>query len=97
MRIACKVFFGPQILLAACDENLLGRTLRFGEAEFEVKESFYFERFAQEEEFEGLIPKAHIVNLLGEHTIGALAKRNLLNTDNVKLIDGVPHIQIYRI
>ncbi|MCK4429451.1 MAG: DUF424 family protein [Candidatus Aenigmarchaeota archaeon] len=41
---ACK-YFAADKLLAGCDKEILGKKLKFGETEIEIKKSFYFESF----------------------------------------------------
>lgn len=96
MEIACKFYRGSPSILAACDRELLGKKLKFGEIDFEVKENFYFERFITIEEFSVLMKEAEVMNLVGEKVIGCCVSIGIVNRNSVKLIDGVPHIQIYK-
>ena len=57
---------GENVLLAVCDCELLGRTLREGKIVFHVKEEFYNGRKASLEEAVGLIGNSTIVNLVGK-------------------------------
>jgi hypothetical protein len=84
-------------LLAACDKELLGKKLKFGEVDFVVRESFYFEKFIDIEELIKLLKEAQIVNLIGDKIIGHLIEKGLVNRNSVKLIDGVSHVQIYKL
>ena len=93
---ACR-FFEKDGLLAACDKEILGKKLKFGEIEFEVKESFYFERFVGVDELKDFLERARMINLVGEQIIKLAIKQNLINRENVKFINGVPHVQIYQL
>lgn len=95
MEIACKFYKGSPSILAACDRELLGKKLKFGEIDFEIKESFYFEKFLTRAEFSALMKEAAVMNLLGEKAISCCIEKGLVNRNSVKLIDGVPHIQVY--
>ncbi|MGC9310214.1 MAG: DUF424 domain-containing protein [Candidatus Aenigmatarchaeota archaeon] len=97
MTIACKIFRGKAVLLAACDRELLGRTLKHGEADFEIKESFYFEKFVGPDELKSLLKEAQIANLVGERAFACSIELGLVNRNNIKLIDGVSHVQVYRL
>ncbi|MBN2095597.1 MAG: DUF424 family protein [Candidatus Aenigmarchaeota archaeon] len=97
MQIACKFYPGNPSLLAACDRELLGKTLKNGELDFLVRESFYFERFVGSPELAELLRASHIVNLVGEKAVECSIASGIVNRNSVKLIDGVPHVQIYRI
>jgi len=93
---ACK-YFERDKLLAACDREILGRKLKFGEIDFEIKKSFYFERFAKEEEIISLLKEAKIINLIGNKIVNLAAELKLINKENVKFIDGIAHVQIYKL
>lgn len=97
MEFACKIYRGSPTLLAACDKELLGKVLKFGEVDFVVRESFYFEKFVDHNELTRLLKEAHIANLIGNKLVGHLIESGLVNRNKVKLIDGVSHIQIYKI
>ncbi|MCX6644320.1 MAG: DUF424 family protein, partial [Candidatus Bathyarchaeota archaeon] len=57
---------GRNVLLAICDCELLGRTLREGKIVFHVKDEFYNGRKASVEEAIGMINNSTIVNLVGK-------------------------------
>jgi len=97
MEIACKIYRGNETLLAACDRELLGKKLKFGEVDFEIRESFYFEKLIDCDELVKLVEEAHIVNLVGDKLISHCIEKGLVNRNSVKLIDGVSHVQIYKI
>jgi hypothetical protein len=97
MDFACKIYRGNETLLAACDKELLGKKLKFGEADFEIRESFYFERLIGGDELILMLKEATIVNLVGDKIIGHCIEKGLVNRNNVKLIDGVSHVQIYKV
>jgi hypothetical protein len=97
MDFACKIYRGNETLLAACDKELLGKKLKFGEVDFEVKESFYFEKFIDCDELVKLLKESQIVNLIGDKLIGHLIEKGIVNRNSVKLIDGVSHVQIYKL
>jgi hypothetical protein len=44
-----------------------------------------------------LLKEAQIVNLIGDKIIGHLIEKGLVNRNSVKLIDGVSHVQIYKL
>ena len=96
IKFACK-YFKKDKLLAACDREILGKKLKFGEIDFEIKKSFYFERFAEKKEIIPLLKEAKIINLIGNEIVNLAAELKLINKENVKFIDGVAHVQIYKI
>ncbi|MCW3999306.1 MAG: DUF424 family protein [Candidatus Bathyarchaeota archaeon] len=88
---------GENVVLAVCDCDLLGRTLREGKIVFHIKEEFYKGRQADLDEAVGLISNSTIVNLVGKACVeGAIAK-GYVHPDAVLEIEGVPHAQIVKL
>lgn len=82
-------------VLAACDENIMGKKFTEGELELHVKENFYKGKLVSENTFSKLLDEMENINLVGEKTI-RIAKRKSLVAD-VKNIDGVPFTIIFRL
>ena len=98
MRFAYKKFDTPQgLMIAVCDAEILGKRLQHGNLEIEISEDFYFERFCSTEEIVELLKKAKIVNLFGNKIMEVVIKINLANKEDFKIIDNIPHIQIYKL
>ena len=57
---------GRNVLLAICDVEILGRTLRRGEMIFHVKEEFYKGRRVTIQEAVAMIDNSTIVNMIGK-------------------------------
>ena len=89
-----KVYtIGNEVMLAACDEPLLGRVLKGDEIEFEVSPKFYADILGDEEMLKKHLEMATIGNLVGEKCVGVAIKMGLVDENNVLIIDGVPHAQ----
>ncbi len=86
-----------EVLLAACDRELLGKSFEEGELHIDVKESFYFEAFVSEETFLNSIKTATIANLVGEKVVSLAIKNGYVEENGVIRIDGVPHAQMFLI
>lgn len=87
---------GRELLLAACDKNLLNRTLKSVEgAEVFISSDFYNGEEVDEKGLIKLVKKATIVNLFGEETIQAVINAGLCNESNVLRFENVPHAQIF--
>jgi hypothetical protein len=87
---------GQHVVLAACDCDLLGRTLREGKIVFKIKDEFYNGRKATVDEAVGLISNSTIVNLVGKHCVETAIAQGYVNPDAVIKIEGVPHAQIMK-
>ncbi len=91
MRVHAR---GAELLVAACDADLIGRTLREGELRLHVS-SFYEGEEVTEERFVRQLKQATIGNLVGDQTIEAARRAGLIGNDGVILIEGIPHAQIF--
>jgi hypothetical protein len=83
-------------VLAACDPELIGKTLRYGEVDFPVDSSFYGEEEAGEEDILEMCERAHTANFVGKRIVSMLVERDVVDKDSVLWIEDVPHVQILR-
>jgi hypothetical protein len=88
---------GKNVILAVCDCDLLGRTLRQGKIIFQVKPEFYNGRKATLEEAVGLINHSTIVNLVGKNCVESAVAKGYVHPEAVLKIAGVPHAQIVKL
>jgi len=88
---------GEHVLVAACDEEVLGKTLKHHNAVVEISRGFYEGEDVSEEELQKALQEATTANLFGEKTIKCAIKCGLIDPDSVIIIDCVPHAQIFRI
>ncbi len=88
---------GRNVLLAICDCELLGKTLREGKIVFKVKDEFYNGRKASVEEAVGLINNSTIVNLVGKNCVEKAIAKGYVHPEAIIKIDGVPHAQIVKL
>jgi len=89
--------WGRQVLLAACDADVLGKTLQDSDITFEVKEEFYKGFRTNVEEAVSLIEKSTIVNLVGSKIVKKAIERGYVHPEAVIEICGVLHAQIVKI
>lgn len=88
---------GQNVVLAVCDCELLGKTLREGKIVFRIKNEFYNGRKATLEEAVGLINNSTIVNLVGKCCVEKAIAEGFVHPEAVLKIEGVPHAQIVKI
>ena len=68
---------GNNVLLAMCDAEILGKTLRKGKIVFHVKEEFYKGTKVSIEEAMAMIENSTIVNMIGKNVVQkAIEKRS---------------------
>ncbi len=87
---------GRNVLLAICDCELLGRTLREGKIVFHVRDEFYNGRKASVEEAIGMIDNSTIVNLVGKCCVEKAIAKGYVHPEAVLKIEGIPHAQIVK-
>ena len=85
-----------EVLLAACDKELLNQRFEEGELQIHVVDSFYNGTEVTKEGFIIHLASATIMNLVGEEVIQVAREEGLLQESGILRIDGVPHAQITR-
>jgi hypothetical protein len=88
---------GNCTLLAACDAELLGKTLKEGKITFHVHEKFYKGPRVTLEEAVELIKQSTVVNMIGRKIVKKAIEHGFVHPDAVLMIEGVPHAQIVKI
>ncbi|AEH24380.1 DUF424 domain-containing protein [Pyrococcus yayanosii] len=83
-----------EVLLAACDEELLGKTFREGELRLDVKERFYKGELVEVDALADFLKEATIANLVGERCVGKAIELGYVDEERVLRIQGVPHAQM---
>ncbi|ANF22920.1 DUF424 domain-containing protein [Thermococcus piezophilus] len=83
-----------EVLLAACDKELLGKTFREGKLKLEVKERFYKGELVELDTLEELLEEATIANLVGERCVEKAIELGYVDENRVLRIEGVPHAQM---
>ena len=87
---------GGNVLLAMCDADILGKTLREGKVIFHVKERFYRGSKVNVEEAVAMIEHSTIVNMVGRNVVQLAVEEGYVHPEAVLNIDGVPHAQIVK-
>ena len=85
------------MLLAICDCEVLGRTLREGKIVFHVKDEFYNGGKVSVEEAVGMIENSTIVNMVGRNCVERAIEKGYVHPEAVLRIEGVPHAQILKL
>ncbi len=93
MPIRMKVYSqGKETLVAAADEDLLGKTFREGKFKIEVGKFYEGDRVT-EESLLAHLRLATIGNFVGKETIEAAKKGGYVSDDGILWIGGEPHAQ----
>jgi len=88
---------GNNVLLAICDAEILGKTLREGKIVFHVKEEFYKGAKVTIEEAIDMIKNSTIVNMVGKNIVQRAMEKGYVHPEAVLNIEGIPHAQIVKI
>jgi hypothetical protein len=88
---------GEHVLLAACDEELLGEVLREGKIVFKIGEEFYKGPKMPVDEAVELMKECTIVNMVGQNIVKKAIEQGMVHPEAVLNICGVPHAQIVKI
>ncbi|MFH1450441.1 MAG: DUF424 family protein [archaeon] len=89
--------FEGNIVLAACDKELLGKTFEEGELHIHVSEAYYGGEIITLEQFGEKMKNCHIANLVGERVIGKAKELGYVTDANIIKIQGTPHAQYFRL
>ena len=86
-----------EVVVAACDADLLGRDLSVGEKGRTVKVTaqFYGERRVTREELHFALERATIANLLGERVLRLAVEGGFVSAEGMGTLGGVPHAEIF--
>ncbi len=87
---------GNKSVLAACDSELLGKTLS-KEIGFRVSEAFYGGKKVGEKEFLELLEEHENANLVGKKCVNAAIQKGLIKETSVIKVGKVPHAQIFKV
>ena len=85
---------GHEVLLAACDSELLGKTLTEDRFRLFVDERFYGGSQVTEEALCESLALATMANLVGERTVNAAIAAGYIEEGSLMRLEGVPHAQM---
>jgi hypothetical protein len=86
---------GFEIILAACDSDLLGKTLVERDMRMVLDSSFFGDELVSEDEFKGMLANATSANLVGEKAVGAAIESGYVLQDAVARISGTPYAMFF--
>ena len=81
------------ILVAVCDEELLGKTLVEGNLKFNVSKEFYGGDLVDTKTCIKHLKGATIANMIGKTTVDAAIEAGLVHKSAILYIEGEPHAQ----
>lgn len=94
----CKVFtVKHDVVVAICDEELLGRKIKSKGLTVTISKNFYGGEKINEETAKRIMETATIGNLFGKKIVELAKKQGLVAEENVITIDGVEHAQFVKL
>ena len=85
-----------RLVLAACDECVLGCSYAEGKLRLKVHESFYRDEVVSDTTFMSMMQEADIMNLVGESTISIAVSEGYVDKSHIITIDGMVHAQVVK-
>ena len=96
MQFAVRVSdYQKKMMLNICDADLLGKKISQDDLTMHISESYYGERFVDEEEAESLLKTSSIINMAGAETVSLSIKLGVGSENGVKKVSGVPFLIIF--
>ncbi|MEM4389733.1 MAG: DUF424 family protein [Candidatus Micrarchaeia archaeon] len=85
-------------ILALCDDEVIGKVYREGGRVLDLNRfaGFYGER-GREEDARAELARASSINAVGRRSVALVIKSGLAKESDVVFIQGVPHVQVYRL
>jgi len=88
---------GKEVVVAACDSELLDKTLTTGKTRFHIQPGFFGGKFLSVEEAISEVESGTSVNLVGKKIVQRAIEAGLVHPEAVVYISGVPHALIVKI
>lgn len=83
-----------EVILAACDDDVFGKTFTGDGTRITVNEGFYGMKVVEPSEVAEAMGSATIMNLVGEEVIALATIRGYVSEGTVIDIGGVKHVQV---
>ena len=88
-------------MIAMCDENLIGKVLKQGKMELDLKtySDFYRGDLISEETALSIVTGdgLYSANIVGKNSVGIFLVKGLVDKNQVKKISKVPFVQLYMV
>jgi hypothetical protein len=82
------------LLVAICDDDVLGESFEEGEISLTVTEEFYGGDLVDDDAALASLRRAAVANLVGERTVGLAIEAGIVEEANVLDVDGTRHAQV---
>jgi uncharacterized protein len=86
---------GAEVVVACCDADLLGKTLKADDFELSITERFFAGQRMSEEDAANQLAEATSANIIGDAAVGFALRRGIISESGVKEVCGLRHAQIF--
>ena len=86
--------YNNEILVAASDADLIGKTFVDGKLTLQISKIFYGEEIVTAEQLIEKLELATIANLVGKEVISIAINEKLIKEEGIIRIAGIPHAQM---
>ncbi len=83
-----------EMMVAVCDEEIVGKDFREGEFRLEIKEEFYGKEVFEEDEVKRALKQATIANISGERAVKLAVSIGIVDEKRILRVGGCPHAQM---
>ena len=83
-----------RLVLAACDDELVGNVYEEGKKILDLSSSFYKGDKVSDDDFFAIAKKCYLINAVGKNTISVLSEEGIISEEDTKKINGVPYVQV---
>jgi hypothetical protein len=101
LLIYLNKFESPKgLMLAMCDEELMGNVFREGKTEIDLSRygGFYKGRLVSEDDARRVVGmRVYSANVVGERSVRLLIEAGLVKAEEVKSVQGVPVVHLFRV
>ena len=87
------------LMLAMCDEELMGKVLKEGKTEIDLERygAFYRGKLVSEEEAKKeLAGKVYSANVVGDRSVGLLIEKGIVKKEEVRRVQNVAFVHLFR-
>lgn len=82
-----------EVVVAICDEDIVGKTFREGKLKIEVKKDFYCGELVPIEKGIEAIKKGTVINIVGNNIVSEAINAGLIHPQGIIKIGGIAHAQ----
>ncbi|MBU0929824.1 MAG: DUF424 family protein [Nanoarchaeota archaeon] len=92
-----KIHKRDRILIAACDSELIEKTLEEGDLQLKVSKSFYKGDLMDEDSVLNILKEAKNFNIVGNNIVNLMIENKIINKEHILYINKVAHAQVFEI